>query len=118
MLLVNLCDHPIDILLPSGAHRRLPPSGIVARVGCSREERQPIAGITVHAVRPGAIEGLPPHRSGVLHVTSTLVAQAAAAEGRRDVVSPDTGPDSAIRDIAGRIVAVKGLQAFDPLHPG
>ena len=112
MRLVNLCDHPIDILLSSGERRRLTPSGIVARVGCSREAREPVAGIAVHAVTPGAIEGLPARRSGVLHVASTLVAQAAAEHGRCDVVAPDTGPESAIRDVDGRIVAVKGLQTF------
>lgn len=35
-------------------------------------------------------------------------------EGRHDVLSPDTGP-TAVRDEAGRIVAVRRLQAWAPL---
>jgi len=118
MRLVNLCGHPIDILLPTGEHRRLPPSGTIARVACRRERREPVAGIALHAVADGAIEGLPASDRGVLNVASTRVAQAAAARGRRDVLAPDTAPESAIRDCDGRIVAIRGLQTFGPLQAG
>jgi hypothetical protein len=37
----------------------------------------------------------------------------AAKSGRRDVVSPDTGPESAVRDPGGRIVGVKRFQTFE-----
>jgi hypothetical protein len=58
------------------------------------------------------ITGLPKGQPGVLYLVSALVAQAAAKQGRRDVISPDTSPAGAIRDENGQIVGVKGFQTF------
>jgi hypothetical protein len=129
--LINLTEHDITVL-PEGrvgvtAHilgarirrtRRvtIPPSGVVARVHAVHEEvaRVTIDGgdISIVSTRFGEIVGLPAPEPGVLYIASTLVAQAAARAGRRDVVAPDTGPDSVIRGPDGRPVAVQRFQTF------
>jgi len=45
-----------------------------------------------------------------LYIVSTLVAQ--ACKGRKDVVAPDTSPESVVRDESGQIVAVRRFQVF------
>jgi len=57
----------------------------------------------------GEIEGLPDPQPGVVYIVSMVVRQAAQAQGRTDVVSPDTSPQGAIRDEQGRIIAVRGF---------
>lgn len=114
MELVNLTPHQIVIEPEGGERTVLPPSGQVARVAVSQDVVAQVGEIPIVATRFGDVEGLPEPRPGVLYVASTLVAQAAAAAGRRDVVSPDTGP-TAVRDGEGRIVAVRRLQTFGPV---
>jgi hypothetical protein len=64
------------------------------------------------ADRPGAVEGLPEPRPGVVLVVSGFVAAALAGSGRADVVAPGTGPaDGAVRNAAGHVVAVTRLKA-------
>jgi len=58
----------------------------------------------------GEITGLPEPQEGVIYVTSLLVAQAAAAQGRRDVFAVGRP----IRDAQGRIVAAGALTAVKP----
>ncbi len=114
-MLKNLTPHVI-VIRPGDEEVVLPPSGQVARVSVSAKELYKIAfaGIRVPVVRTefGDIVDLPDPDEGVIYVTSTLVAQAAAARGRTDVVAPDTSPESAVRDQEGRIVAVRRLQTF------
>lgn len=115
MKLVNVTPHEIVIRPTDGQEIRLPPSGTVARVDTVQQDAGLAivddALITIVSTRFGNIVDLPPPEEGVLYVASTLVAQAAAERGRRDVVAPDTGP-TAIRDEAGRIVAVRRLQTW------
>ncbi len=54
--------------------------------------------------------GLPEPEQGVIFIVSTLAAQYAAEQGRKDFVSPDTG-STAIRE-NGQVVAVRGFQTF------
>lgn len=63
--------------------------------------------------RPARIEDLPEPQEGVRYIVSIMVVQAMVELGidRDDVFAPDTGPDSVIRDEAGRIVAVRRLIA-------
>lgn len=121
MRLVNLTPHEI-VISPAGAQElRLPPSGQVARVETEQvlDGLAMVDGLPISIVRTRFrhIVDLPPPEEGVLYLASTLVAQAAAERGRRDVVAPDTGPASAIRDEEGRIVAVRRLQTWAVSQP-
>jgi hypothetical protein len=109
--LVNLTPHPIRVVVGE-KEIVLPPSGQVARV--SQEYRSigtlvfEGANIPVVAATYGDIAGLPNPEPGVLYATSLLVAQAAWATGRLDVLAPDTGA-GAIRDNEGKILGVTRL---------
>jgi len=109
--LVNLTPHPVVLAL-EGEERVIPPSGGVARVSTTTEVIGTLDGVPVVRTRIGQVIGLPEPEVGTVYIVSSLVAQAAAAMGRDDVLAPDTGPDSAVRDADGRIVAVRRLQAF------
>ena len=104
MRLVNLTPHPVMI-----CGFTIPPSGIVARV---EESATPVGSITVDgheiplvAKRFGAIVGLPEREEGVLYIASALVAQAAWAVGRTDVVHPG----DLVRDAEGRVIGAASL---------
>jgi len=116
--LVNLTPHEVTLVGEDGSVLlRIPPSGQVARV---REETAPAGEITVLPGGPltvegvrvplvrrswGPIEGLPEPQFRTLFITSSLVAQAAWAAGRRDVVAPG----ELVRDSEGRVVGCKNL---------
>ena len=103
--LVNLTPHEIVVRREDGSELRIPPSGVVARVTATAESVGTLAGVPVVSTRYRKIEDLPAPRGGVQYIVSSLVRM--AATGRADLVSPDTGTESAIRDDAGRIVAVR-----------
>lgn len=103
--LVNLTPHEIVVRPEDGIELRIPPSGVVARVTVTTEPVGTFAGVPVVKTRYGEVEDLPAPRGGVQYIVSSLVRN--AATGRTDLVSPDTGPESAIRDDMGRIVAVR-----------
>lgn len=107
--IVSVLPHEITVRL-NGRDVVIPPSGQLARVATSTREIATVDGIPIVATLFGEIVGLPEPQPGVLYLGSTLLAQAAAREGRTDVVSPDTGP-TAIRE-NGRPVAVIRLQTF------
>ena len=106
MKLINLTPHDIVVRLSDG-DRVIPASGTVARVATSHVPAGTIDGIPVSAQTFGQIEGLPEPQEGVTFIVSAIVLAAAKEIGRTDVVAPDTA--RAIRDDAGRIVAVPGL---------
>lgn len=70
----------------------------------------PLFGIPVVESRTGGIVGIPSPEAGVVYIASMPTAQAAAAQGRTDVVCPDTGPTCIRKD--GLVVAVTRLQRF------
>jgi hypothetical protein len=111
--LVNLTPHPITIVV-GDRKLVLPPSGQVARVGQTYRDLGAIdfegAKVPVVATAYGDINGLPDPELGVFYVVSALVAQAAWATGRLDVLAPDTGA-GAIRDAEGKIIGVSRLIA-------
>lgn len=84
----------------------MPPSGTVARVKVSQSPAGQADGIPLAQTTYGALEGLPEPEDGTLFVVSALVR--AAAGGRSDVASPDTGPD-ALRTPEGQVRAVRRL---------
>lgn len=113
MRIVNLTPHEV-VVAPDGVTpvAVFEPSGRVARVAEIVEPDDPIPGYeSVPVVQKGfgQIEGLPDPEDGTLYLVSLVVLQAAKAAGRTDCIAPDTGPDSAIRDEAGRIKAVRRL---------
>jgi len=107
--IINLTPHAIVVRLDR-MDVTIPPSGQVARVSTNAELVTDVNGIPVYRTVFGAIEGLPAAQDGIMLITSTIVAQAAARLGRTDVVSPDTGPTAIRQD--GQIVAVTRLQTF------
>ncbi len=116
--IVNCTPHEVVLVgEDGGVLLRIPPSGIVARV---REETSPagevtvlpggpltVGGVAVPLIRRrwGEIEGLPPKQFRTLYITSTLVAAAAWAMGRRDVVAPG----ELVRDSEGRVIGCRNL---------
>ncbi len=111
--LINLTPHPITIVV--GDQRLvLAPSGNVARVSQGYRDLGTLEvggfDIPVVATTYGDIVGLPPEEPGTFYIVSAIVAQAAWAKGRLDVLAPDTGA-GAVRDEEGRIVGVTRLLA-------
>lgn len=117
MKLVNLTKHPITLFADDGQTvvAEIPPSGVEARVSTRAEILGwvEVDGFYIPLVRTefGPVEGLPEPADGVVYIVSTLVARAVAGE-RDDVVAPDTGPESVIRDADGRIVGIRRFQVF------
>lgn len=112
MKFINLTPHEITVVNDNGKKiLHLPPGGAVARVAATYEKVGELDGIPLVRTTFGEIEGLPQPSEGVIFITSSVVAQAAAYQGRKDVVSPDTGP-SALRNEQGQIVAVKRFQTW------
>lgn len=94
---VNLTPHAITLV---GDFPRIEPSGSVARLTESVEERPSIAGIPARAKVFGEIQGLPDPEDGTYYIVSALVAQVAWAQGRTDVVAPG----DLVRDALGNVV--------------
>lgn len=104
MKVINLTPHPIRV-----GDRDFPVSGQVARV---REIVVPdgeIDGLPVVRTSWGQIDGLPPPDGGeTIFIVSPIILS--AVPGRSDLVAPDTGPESVVRDVAGRIIGVRRLR--------
>lgn len=102
-VLVNLTQHPINIILDNGTTLTIAPSGTVARVDCVRDQ---IADGIVTTVYLNTTD-LPDQVPGKLLIVSALVRL--AAPDRDDLVGPDSGPIGSIRDADGRIIGVRGI---------
>ena len=110
--LVNLTQHDIVVFDQNGNEvLRVPPSGITARVEQSETQVGYINGVPVYKVTYGDIQNLPEPQENTIYIASLLVLQALQAKGiqRQDVVAPNTGPNSVVRDQQGRIVGVKSF---------
>ena len=111
--IINLTPHEIIIVSEDGEEiMRIPPSGQVARVSVKSEVVGEINGVKVRKVVYGDIVGLPEPRENTFYVVSTIVLLALREKGiyRRDLIAPDTNPDSVIRDPQGRVIGVKYFQ--------
>lgn len=125
--LVNLTPHDLVIFVgdpadPSTVAASWPSTG-VARAEEEATRYDPLtllwpgsdgsSSLTVisNPKRYTAVVGLPEPEKGVIYVVSIIVLQALAGS-RSDVYAPDTGPDSAARDKAGRIVGVSRLMTL------
>lgn len=106
MVIINLTPHTITIVGQDGKIlRSFPPSGNIARVSTIQKDAGTIAGVPVKLQTYGAVQGLPAPQDGVVYIVSSIVAQ--AADGRDDLIIPDTA--NAIRDDQGRIIGVPGF---------
>jgi hypothetical protein len=109
--LVNLTPHPVVIAPDDGtAPLTITPGGPPARCRVETQGRDAIMvdGYPVPLVETtfGEVYDLPPYEDGgVLYIVSLIVKQAAQKTGRYDVCSPG----EPIRDMDGRVVAVRNL---------
>ena len=106
---VNLTPHDIRVVLDDGREINIPASGTVARVNATAKTVDTINGVPVVRTSFGDVQGLPEPQEGRIYIVSTLVLQALGGQ-RNDVVAPDTGPQSVIRDESGRIVGIRRFQ--------
>lgn len=106
MKFINLTPHPIRVLDVRGDTHEFVPSGQVVRVGQVTHEMPEVGEFRVRTNQSGQISGLPEPQDGVIYLVSGFVL--AAAQGREDVLAPDTGPDC-VRDENGHIKAVRGF---------
>jgi hypothetical protein len=109
MHIINLTPHAITIEKSDGTQLTIPPTTPSARIQQENVVTHAIDDIPVSTVQYGAVEHLPAPLPETLYVVSAMVAQ--QCHDRADVVAPDTG-SSAIRDDAGRIVAVRGFVKY------
>lgn len=109
MVLFNVTGHDVNIVV-DGVERVIAPMSKLypARLVTIRDSIGKADGIPLVTSRTVGVEHLPATRTGAVFIASLPVAQWAAANGRNDVVSPDTGP-TAIRDAAGQVTAVQAL---------
>ena len=110
MEFVNLTPHEVIVFDEEGKNvlLRVPPSGEVARVEVKRKEAGTLNGVPLVRSEFGEVQGLPEPREGVVYIVSMIVLQALQGK-RKDVVAPDTSPQSAVRDSEGRIIGVKAF---------
>ena len=117
MEFVNLTPHAISIVFSSSSGElthTVPPSGMVARVTMHEEDAGLLldgdASVPVITRYAGRAEGVPAPdlEQGKYYLVSGMVLDALAGQSRFDVFAPDTGA-GAVRDEAGRIVAVRRL---------
>ena len=113
MRLVNLTPHDLDVYDEAGEKKisTLPRSGEVARVltqATKVGELEVSNGHPVPVVETsyGETENLPECQDGTTYIVSIVVAQAVRGQ-RDDVVAPDTGPQSVVRDAKGNILGVR-----------
>jgi hypothetical protein len=119
--IINLTPHQLNIYDPSGEAVILsippPPAGTpIPRVSIRAETVGTInvngISIPVRKIVYGDVENLPQPEEDTIYVVSTFVILALKEKGieRKDLLSPDTNPDSVIRDKDGRVLGVKYLQ--------
>lgn len=111
--LVNCTPHVIRVVRENGEVLELQPSGITVRVNTAQEQVGEINGIPVMTTRFVDIQ-LPEPQENTVYVVSTVTLQACRSLGisRPDLVSPDTGPQSVVRDENGQVVGIRRFQVL------
>lgn len=105
----NYTPHAVTVF-QEGGQVTFPSVGV-----CRVSEQQEIVGAhrncQLRRTTYGEIVDLPAPRAGVRYIVSMLVAQvnARCTEPRSDLVYPDTGPRSVVRDEQGNIRGVSGF---------
>lgn len=111
--LVNLTPHSLGICDPQGNLFTTLPSvssvRVVTTASLSGEVEVEGKEVSIVETSYGQVERLPEPVKDTIFIVSQLVISALKAAGinRPDVVAPDTGPQSVIRDEAGQILGVK-----------
>lgn len=108
MNLKNFTPHAINIIDKRGNVTLTLPSLGSVRVSERTETKGDVNGIPLVSKVYKEAEGLPPCVEGTMLIVSLLVKN--ACPGRYDLVSPDTGPESVVRDSSGKILGVRRLQ--------
>lgn len=105
---VNLTPHDI-IWVRAYDQITIPKSGFVARVSTKAEPVESAIGVPLVRTAYGQVEGLPGEEKDTVHIVSALVLNALREAGvrRSDVIAPDTGPESVVRDENGQIIGVR-----------
>lgn len=106
MELKNFTPHEVVVFSGEEVIERVQSIG-VARASEVCVDSESINGIPVVAKRYDAVVGLPEQCEGVICIVSLPVLQ---ASDRADLVCPDTGPDSVVRDKDGKILGVRRFQ--------
>jgi len=102
---INVTPHALNVIKADGSMTTIAPSGQVARLAVTTKVVGDVDGISVYQTEFGEIQGLPAPEAGTVFIGSLLVAQAAAKQGRADVLSPG----ELIRDKEGKPIGCKGL---------
>jgi hypothetical protein len=112
----NFTPHVVKIIDSNGnVAMEIPPEGVQVRVKEQVEYEGIIQfkhegffrGVPVVRKKYAEIEGLPQQEDGVTLIVSVIVLN---ASDRSDLVCPDTGPDSVVRDEDGNILGVRRFQ--------
>jgi hypothetical protein len=111
--LVNLTPHAVNLLREDGGLIvSVPPNGQVARVQTLATETGSVEingySIPIVSTEYGEVENLPEPQEDTIFIVSVLVVSALKGQ-RNDVVAPDTGPESVVRDAQGQIRGVHRL---------
>lgn len=118
--MTNLTPHAINIST-NGGFVEIPPSGHVARLSESTVALPRILveawSEEVNVVRKmyGSVIGYEPQAHESVIVATPMGPQAATAWPQARVYSPDSGPDSAIRDARGNLIGVTRLIMWSTL---
>lgn len=114
MNLVNLTPHEVVVydLMGREVVLRLLPSGSVARATEQTVQHGDVMGVPVVKTTMGDVTGVS-HGHGSF-IVSALVGQKLADQIKRAVYSPDTGPESVVRDPQGKILGVRRLRVYLP----
>ena len=84
--------------------------------GCARTVEDctvgtPVCGIPTVIKNYCQIEGLPEYDPDCIDIVSLIVLQS-SIDRRKNLVCPDTGPDSIVRDEKGRFIGVRRFQIY------
>lgn len=107
--LVNKTPHAVTFMLPDGETMTIPPTPPATRVASTDTVVGEICGVPVVRTTYGDVVNLPEPEPGVFYIVSGIVL-AAVGDSRQDLLAPDTGPASAVRDDEDKIVGVRRLR--------
>lgn len=105
MQIINLTPHDVVILKEDHERKVYPKSGEVARVTTISEIIGEIDEVSIVSQKYGDVIGLPDPVEGTYYLVSMVVRM--ALPSRLDLISPDTSPQSTIRDEIGQIIGVR-----------
>lgn len=99
----------IEVLLSIPVETNETGNKIQVRVSEKVQDAEPINGVPVVSKSYGEVVGLPEPKKNVVLIVSVVVLNALAGS-RDDVVCPDTGKDSVVRDETGSVLGVRRFQ--------